>query len=405
MRVLYLGASLRMRLSSQTGPEIRALGLIQGLEQAGVQVIPLMAGDQVNFEEVRTVYSKRLKRLLPQSITGALRDIYEIIFDRRLYRIIEAQVQKIKPDIILQKHSRYGVVGGRIGRKYQIPVFLDDITPVWEGEQFGDRSLKLIARYLRKKAFSRAAGLIAVSPGMQAQLRSENIPKDRIFLAPNGVDCALFDPDNTSIEIRQNFGLLDKIVVGYVGIFAEWHKLDLLIRTAALVIQSVSNIHFLLMGDSRDRELRDLAREQGVADHFTFVGSMPHGQVPAYLNAMDFCVIPSTLPYMSPMKIYEYMAMRKPVIAPTGNSITETMVVPNKNGLLFEAGNENSFANAITILATQPELVRELGAEARRLVENNYTWYHQTRVLHQAFEAVLATPDLPVTTSGRHVSI
>jgi glycosyltransferase involved in cell wall biosynthesis len=405
MRVLYLGASLRMRLSSHAAPEIRALGLIQGLEQAGAQVIPLMAGDQLDFEEARTVYSNGLKRFLPQSISGVLRDLAEIIFDRKLYRIIETQVRKIKPDIILQKHSRYGQVGVRIGRKYQIPVFLDDITPIWEGEQFGDRSLKPIARLIRKRIFSQAAGLIAVSPGMQIQLQSENIPENRIFLVPNGVDCALFDPDNTYIEIRQKFGLVGKIVVGYLGIFAEWHKLDLLIRTAALVTHSVPNIHFLLVGDNRDEKLRDLAREQGVADHFTFVGSMPHGQVPIYLNAMDFCVIPSTLPYMSPMKIYEYMAMRKPVIAPTGNSIIETMVVPNKNGLLFEPGSENSLANAITTLATRPEMVRELGAEARKLVENNYNWYQQTRVLYRAFEVALATPGLPVATSDTPVSI
>lgn len=83
----------------------------------------------------RSVYKKALKRFLPQRITGALRDIYEIYFDAKLFHIIEPQVRNIKPDIILQKHCRYGQVGVRLGRKYHIPVFLDDITPVWEGEK------------------------------------------------------------------------------------------------------------------------------------------------------------------------------------------------------------------------------------------------------------------------------
>lgn len=391
MRVLYIGANLRMHLAAPSGNTQHALGIKQGLEQAGVQVIPFMAGDHVNLEKPRSVYKKALKRFLPQRITGALRDIYEIYFDAKLFHIIEPQVRNIKPDIILQKHCRYGQVGVRLGRKYHIPVFLDDITPVWEGEKINDRGLKFIARYIRKKVFSQASGLIAVSPDMQAQLKSENIPEDRILLVPNGVDCDLFDPDMTSLEVRTRFGLIDKVVVGYAGLFAAYHNLDFLIRTTNFISQSIPNIHFLLVGDIRDGELRDMARELGIEDRFTITGRVPHIEVPLYLNAMDICVLPGTLPYMSPLKIYEYMAMGKPVIAPNGNSTTETVIIPNKNGLLFEAGNENSLAKAIILLAKKPELMREMGAESRRFVKSNFTWYHQTKGLFHAFEAALMT--------------
>ena len=400
MRVLYLGANLRMRQFMPGSQTIRALGLKLGLEQSGVQVIPLMAGDQINIEEVRTVYSKGLKRFLPQKITGALRDIYEIYFDWKLSQITEPQILKIKPDIILQKHSRYGQIGVRMSCKYHIPVFLDDITPVWEGEKFNDRSLKLTARYIRKKVFSQATGLIAVSPAMEAQLRSENIHNDRIILVPNGVDCDLFDPDVAMEEVRQKYGLSNKIVVGYVGIFADYHRIDLLIRAACCVAQSIPSIHFLLVGNYRDEKLKDMARAYEMENRITFTGPVPHAQVPAYINAMDFCVVPAALSYMSPMKIYEYMAMRKPVIAPTRNSISEAMVFPNKNGLLFEAGDENSLADAITTLASNLEMVKELGAEARRFVQNNFTWYHQTQNLLKAFEVARKLLQPSISTFG-----
>lgn len=224
---------------------------------------------------------------------------------------------------------------------------------------------------------------------METQLQSEGVPTHKIHFVPNGVDCNLFNPDSSSMEVRQKYGLSDKIVVGYVGIFAQYHKIDLLIQSACLLVQSVSNIHFLLVGHDQDRKCRDLVRDLGVIDRFTFTDSVPHVQIPSYLKAMDICVLPGTLPYMSPLKIYEYMAMGKPVVAPNGNLINETVVIPHKNGLLFEAGNEISLANAIKTLAMDPEMMREFGVEARRFVENNFTWYHQTRDLVRAFEAAL----------------
>jgi len=390
MRVLYLGANLRMRLSSHAAPEIRGRGLKQGLEQAGVEVIPLMAGDEINMEVSRTAYSKGLKRFLPRGIAGALRDGYEIILDRRFYRAVETRVRDMRPDIILQKHSRYGQVGVRLGRKYGAPVFLDDITPVWEGEQYGDRSLKLIARRIRKKVFSQASGLIAVSPEMETQLQSEGIPSHRIHFVPNGVDCTLFNPDTTSMAMRQKYGLVNKIVIGYVGGFAPWHKLDLLVRVAISVTQSMPEVRFLLVGDDRGRQVENMVHEHALADRVILSGGVPHSEVPSYINAMDIAVLPSTLNYMSPMKIYEYMAMRKPVIAPSGNSITEAVVIPYQNGLLFEAGSQDSLKDAIITLAKDPELAQKMGAQAREFVQSNFTWYHQVRSLVEAFQAALA---------------
>ncbi len=387
MRVLYLGANLRMELSTSSGPQIRALGLKQGLEQAGVEVIPLMAGDQTKTEGARTVYRKTLKRSLPPRITGAMRDAYEILNDWRLYRDIRTQVEEIEPDVILQQHVRYGQVGVRLSRKYGIPVFLDDITPIWEGERYSDRSLKLIAQYIRKRVFAQATGLIAVSRDMEKQLRSENVPDHRIHFVPNGVDCTRFDPDAVSMEVRQRYGLTDKTVIGYVGGFARWHKLDFFVEVAFSVAEVLPDAHFILVGYDPGGSVESLARERGLADRFTFPGGVPHSEVPLYLNAMDIAILPSTLPYMSPIKIYEYMAMRKPVIAPSGNSITEEMVIPYKNGLLFEAGSEDAMREAIILLATNPELRQRMGVEARDWVQTSFTWYNQASRLLKAFQA------------------
>ena len=389
MRVLYLGANLRMHLSTHAAIELRGLGLKSGLEQAGVEVVPLMAGDQVNHVEARAVYHKGLKQVLPAFLTNALRDVYEIFYDWRLYHKIAPTVRDLHPDVILQKHARYGQVGIRLGRRYGLPVFLDDITPVWEGERYGNRSLKLIARATRKKVFSRASGLIAVSPEMERQLLSEGVSAERIHFVPNGVDCALFDPDGTAMQIRRRYGLEGKLVVGYVGAFAGWHKVDLLLEAAPAVLEAVPEAHFLMVGDGSSDEFKRATHALGLSEHFTFPGGVAHSEVPLYLNAMDMTVLPGTLQYMSPMKIYEYMAMGKPVVAPSGNLITEAVVTPNETGLLFESGNKDSLAKVIVLLLKEHELRQQMGGKARKLVQENFTWFHQVQNLIEAFNVSL----------------
>ena len=389
MRVLYLGANPRMQLSTHSAPGLRALGIKNGLEQAGFQFVPLMAGDQVNSQRARKIYLNRLKGQLPQKMTGSLRDVYEIYLDHRFYNFVKDRISDIQPDIILQKHSRYGRVGVRLGRRYNIPVFLDDITPVWEGERYSDRGLKRIARHIRKHLFSQATGLIAVSQEMEAQLQEEGVPGNKILYVPNGVDCDLFNPSTTSMEVRQKFDLEGKFVVGYVGGFQQWHRLDLLIQVASLLIEIVPNIHFILVGDDKDGRVRQMAREKALLDRFTFAGSVSHSEVPLFLASMDITILPSTLPYMSPMKIYEYLAMGKPVVAPNKNSIVETVVIPGQQGILFEAGDVTSMKNAIITLAINPGIRRKMGEEARKSVLNYYTWYHQVGDLITAFQSAL----------------
>ena len=350
-----------------------------------------MAGDQLKAEPSRAFYSKWIKGFVPAQLAAALRDMVEIYLDRKLYDALEQDISRAQPEIILQKHTRYGQAGVRLARKLGIPIFLDDITPVWEGEVYNDRSLKPIARLIRKRVFSQASGLIAVSPEMVKQLRAEGIPEHKIIFVPNGVDCRLFDPDATPNGLRQELGLSGKIVAGYVGLLAEYHKIDLLIKAACRVVKSVPDIHFLLVGNLRNGKFKEMAEAHGIADRFTFTGVVQHEQVPAYIKAMDFCLIPATLAYMSPMKIYEYMSMQKPVIAPLGNTISEMMVHSGKEGLLFSADDEAALADAIILLAQNPEYTRELGIEARKRIQNQYTWYHQTKELVKAFDAARAS--------------
>jgi glycosyltransferase involved in cell wall biosynthesis len=391
MRVLYLGANLRMQIASHSGFAIRARELLTALEELGVETIPFAAGDQTDNVRAQTVYRRTLSRFLPRTVTAAMRDLYEIWNDEKFYRLAETRLQRTHPDAIVQQDDRYSRAGVKLGRKYRLPVFLDDVVPIWESEQYSKRSFKSLARFMRRRAFSQADGLIAVSWGMVKQLRSEGIPEGKIHLIPNGVDCQRFSPDVDAGGIKDKYALKGKIVVGYAGGFMPWHALDLLIRAAVGVTRAEPCVHFLLLGDSEIRpQLEALTQQLGVEEHFTFPGLVPHPEVPSYLGAMDITVLPATLEYMSPIKIFEYMAMKKPVIAPKGNYTIEELVIPDQTGLLFQAGNEQDLSHTITLLAKDADLRQRMGHECRTFVLNNHTWRHQGAKLIEAMQQALA---------------
>jgi glycosyltransferase involved in cell wall biosynthesis len=83
------------------------------------------------------------------------------------------------------------------------------------------------------------------------------------------------------------------------------------------------------------------------------------------------------------------MAMGKPVIAPDGTSTTETLIIPGKTGLLFEAGSEEAFSSAILTLARDPALRQRMGNEAGRYAHSNFTWRQQVQDLIHAFDVAL----------------
>lgn len=388
VRVLYLGANLRMQSGLYTSPQIRALGIKQAVEQAGMEFVTFLAGDEVRHEGAQKIYANQLKRTMPPRVRSILRDVYEMVLDWRFLKAAEKRFDDIQPDIILQQHARYSQVGVRLGQKYRVPVFLDDITPIWEEERHYIRHFKSLARQMRRKVFSLATGLIAVSPDMQQQLRSEGVPDAKIHLVPNGVDCMLFDPAATPDTVRAAYGLDGKVVVGYVGGIQAWHGLDAFLEVAFSLIECIPNVHFMLvLGDDPGKVYEGLVRDRGLSSRFTFSGHIPHTEVPLYLKAMDIAVLPDIYAYMSPLKIYEYMVMGKPVIAPNRSVLLEDMIKDGEHGLLFEPDDSEAMKQAILQLIADPALRQELGSQGRKSALTHFSWSCQCEGLMQVFRS------------------
>ncbi len=314
---------------------------------------------------------------------------YESYFYHRVCQILEAE----QPDALYQRN--YSYVGLNLSKRFRLPLILEGNysgTFKREWRQKHSPQYPWMVKRRERHSCEEADGVIVVSPFLKQYLDGLGIPEKKVFVLPNGVDTGKFYPDDLNRSaIQQKYGLVGKRVVGFVGGLRWYHGVDILIDSARTVVGELHDVHFLIVGDGPPRAgLEKQARDLGVADIITFTGSVPYLEVPAFINAMDVTVAPfPKLPdfHFSPIKIFEYMAVAKPVVT-TRYPDTESLIIDRYNGLLVEPHDNHQLAGAILELMGDKDLRERLGAEGRRLMEEKYTWEGNARKIVEIYETM-----------------
>ena len=116
-----------------------------------------------------------------------------------------------------------------------------------------------------------------------------------------------------------------------------------------------------------------------MADCVTITGPVGRDHIYDHIQAFDIALQPHVTAYASPMKIFEYLALGKCVIAPDLENIRE-ILTPGEDSLFFRAGDANDMAHVIEQLAGDPERVRCMGWNARKTIETRrYYWLDNAR--------------------------
>src|SRR5262249_9507663 len=150
-------------------------------------------------------------------------------------------------------------------------------------------------------------------------LTDGGIAPERVRILPNAVDTERFCPDVDGIPIRRRLNLEGQLVIGFAGTFKPWHGLDLLLEAFGTFHTMAPSSHLLLIGDGPLKaSMDDMVRRAGLEQAATFVGSIAHEEMPTYLAAVDIAIAPYPALdsfYYSPLKLFEYMAMGRAIVA------------------------------------------------------------------------------------------
>jgi len=175
--------------------------------------------------------------------------------------------------------------------------------------------------------------------------------------------------------VRQRYRLHGKLVIGFVGWFRMWHGLEMLLEIFKELSLGQSDISLMLVGDGpAASNLRYYAQKNYLFDQVIFTGPVARDEIPAHIAAMDIAVQPSSPEYACPMKLIEYMAMGKCIVAPDQSNIRE-IIDNGLTGFLFRANDKESLRAVLQELINHPNKRKVVGRSAYGGVfERGFLW-------------------------------
>ena len=327
----------------------------------------------------------RIKESVPRSVFELLQIAYNLVAWRRLDRA----VKEFRPDFIYERYALYAFAGGLVARRRGIPMILECNTPYAQAwAKYYGLHLPRLARWLEARTLRGADHVITVTHAQSTLLQQIGVRPERITVSHNAIDPSWFSQERQhDPALRARIGL-DGLVIGFVGTMNRWQGIPKFAEVIPSVLARCPQASFLFVGDGEFRqELQDLCRAGGTADRVVFVGRQPHDKVPSFVAAMDIAVLLDSNAYGSPMKIFEYWGMGKPVVAPSVAPVLEVMR-DRETGLLIEPGNAAQLADRIVELAMDPGLRARLGAAGRACATASHTWRNNAEQIVAAHSAL-----------------
>ena len=292
---------------------------------------------------------------------------------------------------IYQRYSLHNYTGTKLANHYKVPLVIEYNGPeVWVGQHWAKKiKYAELAEQIEHTITNAADVVVVVSQPLKSQLIEKGVEPDNILVNPNGVDPEIYSPKIDGSDIRHQYNLENKMVIGFIGTFGKWHGAEVLAHAFGLLIQKHpqyrDKIRLLMIGDGHTLpQVQKELEVYGVTRECILTGIVPQEEGPAHLAACDLLAsphVPNTdgTPFFgSPTKLFEYMAMEKGIIASDLDQIGEVLE-HDHTAWMVKPGDAESLMFGLKAMIDDPDKSKRLGEAARREVIAKYTWREHTR--------------------------
>ncbi len=382
MRILF-----HHRIASRDGQAVHIEEMIAALQRQGHETILVGPASfaTTGFGSSNALVDE-IKRLIPAVLYEAL----EVAYSAKAFLRLRAAVRSHRPDVIYERFSLFLFAGIWVSRLSGIPLLLEVNAPLYEERAKNDGlHLHRLGAWAQRLLWNRADHVLPVT-GVLARIVTEyGVPRSRITVIPNGINPERFGAVRDAETVKTALGLTGRLVIGFTGFIRGWNAVHRLIDFVASH-QDRFDLHILVVGDGPARQsLQQHARARGVADRLTIVGIVPRDDVARYIAAFDVAVLPGLTPYSSPLKLFEYLQLGRPIVAPDSENIRE-ILTDGENALLFDTIREDAMEVALLRLCNDPVLRAQLGDRARHTIAaKSLTWSRNAERVVATAEAVI----------------
>jgi len=357
------------RTKSRDGQAVHIRELIAALRRQGhaVEEWALSRGEQGEMGSEGGVVGKLLAHL-PRVTYELAEHAYGPLVCRRL----ADAGRRSGAEVLYERHALSNTAGLRAARSLGIPLLLEVNSPLaTERSEHETLVLQRWAAAAERLVFQSAQRLLVVTRVLADMLVAQGVPARRLRVIPNGADLSLYP--------RQPARPGDEVVVGFTGFFRPWHGIEGLVDGLADGLLPAGS-RLLLVGTGPAQEsIAQRAAQRGVAGRVTITGAVAREDIPDLVRSMDICVQPAATPWASPLKLFEYMAAGKAIVAVDQPNLREVLT-HGRDALLFPQGDHLALCAAVARLAADRGLREALGSGARESLETRgYTWDHNAR--------------------------
>jgi len=234
-------------------------------------------------------------------------------------------------------------------------------------------------------AWSRASKIVVLTHAIRRKLEEYGIRPSKIYVAPDAVSLEHFPKGVDVSTSRSELSLPSGFLIGYVG---ELHTMGKE-KGVGVFIEAMqflkNNMYAVVVGGSTESisAYKEYATHLGVSGRVIFCGRVSHNTVAHYMSACDVLVapFPDTTHYrlyMSPLKIFEYMASGRPIVTTELPSLRE--ILSDESAIFVAPGDSKDLAQGITRVYRHPEEARRKATRARKDVEK-HTWSRRARLI------------------------
>lgn len=275
---------------------------------------------------------------------------------------------------VYQRYSLNNLAGLILSRRWKVPLILEaNGSEVQWRQEWSTLRYTRLSMACERLLLRQADRVVVVSDNAHHHLIQAGADRDRLRTVPNGVD-----PDPFAEAVPRRLGFPNgSFVIAFCGLFYRWHGVATLAEAFVLLQAEHPAVRLLLIGHGEEEpRVRSILHRGGVLADCLLPGIVAREEVPGYLAAADAVVSPHADLHNfigSPIKIFEYMASGKPIVASRLAQLAE-ILTDEETALLVPPGDPIALAAALERLMGDPDLGRRLGATAQQQARERHSW-------------------------------